>query len=355
MRRRAALGLGLATALAAILLLFRGSAGDPEVPTPSGESSGTRGRLPETSRPTESTRPPRAIDPAAGGPARPDHPSTVDPPPARPEARLRGHVYTADGRPAVGATLTLVGPGPAGGKPPGTVAGEDGRFEFPVHAPGKGWRLAAAHPPTGQSAELGLDLPEIESIPEVDVHLEERPALEGRVLAPSGAPVEGASVRLVRLAPLELGAWSPDSPAGVATTDADGRYRLPDLTPGPARLVVQAEGFPARWIDLAIEADRARMLDVDLAAGTSIAGTVTGPDGRPVAGAVVRLVRAKTAPDDPGEERHARTGGAGRWRIEGVDPERWYAVEIWHADFATPWAPEEAVPGTIGTLDARFE
>ena len=60
-------------------------------------------------------------------------------------------------------------------------------------------------------------------------------ALSGRVLDPSGQPVDGASVIV-------------DGPVGVrtATTGTDGRFEIPALPPAAYRVLVEAPGFASQ-------------------------------------------------------------------------------------------------------------
>lgn len=146
----------------------------------------------------------------------------------------------------------------------------------------------------------------------------------GRVLADEdGRPVAGATV--VALPPRGTRPFT-------TTTDAAGRYRLPD---GDATSVtVTAPGFaPARAPATDPPGDLADVLLVRLG---RVHGVVVRPDGAPVAGATVHLA------ESPGDRR-TTSGPDGRFRFDDVarGPRG-----VWVADRS--WASRDAGTGPYG-------
>jgi hypothetical protein len=83
-----------------------------------------------------------------------------------------------------------------------------------------------------------------------------RGAVEGRVLDQVGRPLASAEVTVDR----------PESPpAGRATTDADGAWRITQLEPGPYRITVQRLGYRPAGQEVQVEPGRTARLTVVLA------------------------------------------------------------------------------------------
>ena len=159
---------------------------------------------------------------------------------------------------------------------------ESGRFELPDAGVDAACAMAPGHRPVAIPAEGEA------------VTLVRGEALQGSVLAAvTGAPVPGAIVRL-----------SGDEILGpcarTAVTDAAGRWALGGLPRGTVAVeIVEAAGCllppPAHAVTGA-----GRRLDVRLHRACAITLAVSGPDGKPVAGAPVRiLARWPAVPLEP--------------------------------------------------------
>src|SRR5262249_60314805 len=116
--------------------------------------------------------------------------------------------------------------------------------------------------------------------------------VSGRVPGPGGAPVAGALVAVgeprrfhdMRTSGTTVEHWGPR----VVRTAADGAYRCDGLAPGHTAVEVWAERFPFWRGACDLVAGAQAQLDVELPDGVVVHGTVTGEDGKPLAGAVVR-------------------------------------------------------------------
>ncbi len=123
---------------------------------------------------------------------------------------------------------------------------------------------------------------------------ETRIPLHGRITGPGGDPLPGARAVLVPVVSFHEygrlvleGRTNPEPVAGVAA-DADGAFHLAAPEPGMWKVLVEAKGFVPAEVPLEpllVETD----LMVKLARDAGVRVRVTGPDGRPLAGARVRV------------------------------------------------------------------
>lgn len=125
-------------------------------------------------------------------------------------------------------------------------------------------------------AELEATVPPDEPLVVV---LERAAIVTGRVVDESGTDVAGASVFVES----ERGSHG-------STTRDDGSFVFEDVPTGTVRLRAAAEGsWTAEPVTLELASgERRDGVRLVLAPGGAVAGSVTGPDGEPVAGAVVR-------------------------------------------------------------------
>lgn len=181
------------------------------------------------------------------------------------------------------------------------------------------------------------------------VLLEPAGALTGVVVDPSGRPVDGAELRLVRSGsdkvPLDLaGRSGPDGRFRLAGAPARGRFTLLCRKAGlaPASLPVELGGAAGQ---------AGRPLRVVLAPGLAGGGRVVDPAGAPVAGARVALRPGLAAVPSlsagTGEEWTAESDAAGRFRLAGLLPGR-YELEATAPGFARTVLPGIGVPEGSG-------
>lgn len=166
------------------------------------------------------------------------------------------------------------------------------------------------------------------------------PSFVGRVLLPDGAAAAGASVAAWGMSGLAMfldpaNAENPPLAAWEVRCDREGRFRLPEPPRDGLRFLVRAQTPdlpPLELANLPAMPGRTRDLgDLRLRAGFSVAGTVSGPGGEPVAGAVVvpvpefdsaafPIARLQDLPPLPGYQATADAGG--RFTLERLPPGR---------------------------------
>jgi hypothetical protein len=222
--------------------------------------------------------------------------------------RIRGRVALGPGRFAAGVRV-FYNHGEHGEVTGGDVrTGPDGRFEidslpkdctFTVYSP-KGYAPFKDQP-------LPLDT---ES--EVLVTLEAASIVRGHVVdTVTRKPVVPYRIRIMIAHDRRPGEPAPGMltqliQEGLIITKSDGEFEFGDFPRGtPLRLMVTAEGYQDRAVDrvIALPSDEfkpieIRILNRDPATVRSVSGRLTNADGKPVAGAQVRLWTATSAPHD---------------------------------------------------------
>ncbi|RMH02638.1 MAG: carboxypeptidase regulatory-like domain-containing protein [Planctomycetota bacterium] len=230
-------------------------------------------------------------------------------------AALKGRVVDADGSPVAGAEV-LVGPGVkyliAAFRNRNfflerTFTGPDGSFAVAA-VPARTALMA-----NGIAQAVDSGLADVGPLPpgataEVVVSLGATGALAGEVVDLEGEPVAGAEVIAV---PLDLRYVIPfvrDVRAWTTTSDGQGRYRFPRLPKALVLLLAQGrQGRSAPETARVIGPDSlAPRLRIDTK--SLIEGRVVDGDGRPIAGAVVRL---QSIPVSVGAEKGKTRTGAG--------------------------------------------
>src|SRR5690349_4753087 len=119
-------------------------------------------------------------------------------------------------------------------------------------------------------------------------------AISGQVSGPGGSPVSGARVLLIPIptlaeaARLELEGKADPDPAATVSIGADGSFRLQAPEDGMWKVAVQAKGMlPQEFLlQPLLEETELPALEMERDAGLEV--RVTGPDGKPAAGARVR-------------------------------------------------------------------
>jgi len=111
-----------------------------------------------------------------------------------------------------------------------------------------------------------------------------------------------------------------------ARTDAEGNFRIEDLAPGPARLLVTKSGLVPQETLVGVEGDGRRDIDlgrIEMTEGGSVSGVVRDLDGEPIQGARVSPGRVPTfLPLGRLPLGVVETDGQGRFLLPDLEPGR---------------------------------
>ncbi|MDU0315061.1 carboxypeptidase regulatory-like domain-containing protein [Phycicoccus sp. M110.8] len=174
------------------------------------------------------------------------------------------------------------------------------------------------------------------------------------------------------------GGWVRGSVSGCS--GADGRWTVRGLPAGSVTLAVQQvtqeSAYSLTWAFKATSQATADLITVKAGATTSVrnvqmmpggtvSGTITGPDGQPVADAWVNVGAGFPGRAGPGEGRwSAKTGSDGRYTVHGVPPGTYTAfvyTENYSGDLAPEWSGDATTAATAQSFkvkalkDVRFD
>ncbi|MEM1177043.1 MAG: carboxypeptidase regulatory-like domain-containing protein, partial [Acidobacteriota bacterium] len=216
----------------------------------------------------------------------------------------------------------------------------DGSFEFPTSKD----RLEAWAHGYGQR---WLDVKD----GEIHFALEPKSTGLGRVLAPDGEVVEGATVQIrsLRKRGSRVGSLPEWAKEGV-TSDAEGRFRLTAPVGVSLELTATAPGYGPGYGTLSAPAiTDGRGVDLRLKWERSAVGEVVDPQGEAVAEATVLLMRP-VGGEDGSPPLHTKTDVDGRFELEGLGTGD-YRVEV-SADGFPPLAIRSL---EVAEEDARID
>lgn len=206
---------------------------------------------------------------------------------------LRGRVWEADGRPAVGVSVTVR---PAGEESLRAVAAvlqrplattTDGYGQFSLTGLRAGKVLVEAQSPEGGRDRVTVDLT---GDAEVELRLAPPGVLEVKVVGPQGEPIAGAKVEL----------FAPNADSSSRLTDGAGTARFEDVTPGTYFVSAAAEGYAASQEQATVSAQAPAAVTLKLARGGEVLGVVRGLSPQELARCQVwvRTSRAQVSPRD---------------------------------------------------------
>jgi protocatechuate 3,4-dioxygenase beta subunit len=208
--------------------------------------------------------------------------------------------------PVAGATATLLGPdartAKTDGKGVAVLRGVDGWVELVVTADGYAPGRA-----TGT----------VDGRRTMRVALRRGAAVAGRVTDAAGAPVDGARVVASDVGQPGL---EPDAEREGVRTGADGRFELPAIAAGTYRFsAVHGEHAPGTTAPITVDgATPRRDVEIVLAAGATLAGTVVDAARAPVPYATVRIAPKDASMWSRGAGRQVTADASGAFAVSGL-------------------------------------
>jgi hypothetical protein len=197
--------------------------------------------------------------------------------------------------------------------------GPDGRFRLEGLRAGSRYELVAVHPEYGMASAPGVKAPTEEP---VRIEMKKMRIFSGRVVGPEGEPVAGAELSWVQES--RIGGGASFSASGAGFTDAEGRFQVPELSPGLGDLVARAPGYMEGRLPrtrLATESDVSD-LKIVLDRGSVLEVRVLGSEGEPISGVWVNV-----SPQSP-------TGGLQPFSAFGTSPKPTDAEGRWRTSVA---------------------
>lgn len=218
---------------------------------------------------------------------------------------IEGFVRGRDGSPAAGATVSAIG-----AEDPVVVA-TNAQGGFSAEVPAGTFDVTAVRGGEAGKAPGAVSVGPGATVRNVIITLAAASLFEGRVLSQAGdEPIAGARIA--------VSPYLQNGDTGRAVSDADGHFEVPSLPPGSYDVDVSADGYtPVLRRGLTLGNGQRFPLEIRLRGTGAVQGSVRTPDGKPVAGAVVKGqsrggIPGTTAPPE------ARTGDDGRFRLDGL-------------------------------------
>ncbi len=261
-----------------------------------------------------------------------------------PGAVFEGRIIDLEARPVAGAEIRFSND-PAlpvsrarralAGEPAAAVSDAEGRFELTGQRPGASLTLVVESVDHLPEVASGLEAP---SAAPVEIVLRPPSRVAGRVLDPAGLGVPEAKLMLVSEGRAGSGGYG-GSPLYADSRD-DGSFAIHQVPAGRITLLSFAPGLQdLRRSGLEVP-EGGELIGVELAmkACSTLLGMVQGPEGEPVAGALVQLLNYR------GGRKRWLSDGDGRYQLDGLAATT-VSVAADHDDFPRALRELELEPG----------
>jgi Carboxypeptidase regulatory-like domain len=226
---------------------------------------------------------------------------------------------------------------------------DDGSFTLDSVPAGATVLMASA--PGYASARLNVTVEDDKELTGVELQLDTGVKLIGRVTGPNGSAISDVQVRVL---PSPTGGFATSGTERTSTTDANGEYSIDGLEAGEESLNFTHQKYSSIRKSVTLKGRETR-LDVQLASGGRVTGTVVTEAGAPVSDAQVEAYSS-------GGFESARTDANGAFEFDSVTPGR-YRFSANKTGFAegmiedvdvSSGAPVRIVLKTGGTIYGRI-
>ena len=231
------------------------------------------------------------------------------------------------------------------------IADPNGWFAVPDLSKDLRYTVIASRPGFVNAQVDGITVPRTEPL---ELRLEPSSLVAGMVLDPSGEPIAGARVNMMRMRSVEAGGMAMMVAFGQDTTsDASGAFVFEEQEPGKITLSGVATGFQeTKLADLVIpKGEDLDDVKIELDEGAILQGRVVTPDGRPAIGASVGKVSTGGS-FGPRMGGDAPVDGDGYYRLEGLPPGE-LSIEGKHPDYPRIAKDVDLKPG-INAVNLAF-
>jgi protocatechuate 3,4-dioxygenase beta subunit len=250
---------------------------------------------------------------------------------ALPEGRIAGRVIAREGgapvrsaqvllrskadRAPTGLLAQLIG---GEGRGERAFTQDDGSFEFDRVAPGAyalevqpprwGDDRGKYAPRTGDS----IDVADGEVRTDLELALSPSWAIRGRISGDGGQPLKGATV-------LAYARATPELEPSRAVSNAAGEFELLSLAEGRHELLVWADGYAEKRLADIRSSQGAQSIEIALERGVEVRVRALDASGRPLAGAVAKLVPVDSSSGVGSDARRAIGGFLKGQGMSGLD------------------------------------
>ncbi|HZI65255.1 MAG TPA: carboxypeptidase regulatory-like domain-containing protein, partial [Thermoanaerobaculia bacterium] len=247
----------------------------------------------------------------------------------------------------------------------GVATGPDGGFRLRGLTAQRNVTLEAAKAGYVPAKRYGVSVKTGETVKDLALVVKRGLEARGRVVESAGKPIAGAEVRVSRpesgggggtRVMIQMAGMSREKPD--AWSGADGGFRVAGLEPGDYALVVSRDGYAGKSVpSVTVKAEGvSEWPPVVLTTGAAIGGFVRNGKGEAIVGADVMSF------GEGGGARQATSDPEGRFRLEGLSPDRGVMLNV-RADGYAPLQRTVTPPSddlslvlkTAGTIRGRVE